>query len=60
MPEFLDVLVSRKSIRRYKPDPIPDDILDKILEAARWSPTPHNMQNFEIVIIDDRSYVFRG
>ena len=26
-----------------------------ILEAARWAPTAHNMQNFEIVVIDDQS-----
>lgn len=26
-----------------------------ILEAARWAPTPHNMQNFEIVVVDDKS-----
>jgi nitroreductase len=25
----------------------------KILEAARWSPTPHNMQNFEVIVVDD-------
>jgi nitroreductase len=30
----------------------PSDLED-ILEAARWAPTPHNMQNFEIVIVDD-------
>jgi nitroreductase len=27
--------------------------LQKILEAARWAPTAHNMQNFEIVVVDD-------
>lgn len=27
--------------------------LRMILEAARWTPTPHNMQNFEILVIDD-------
>ncbi|MFH0896845.1 MAG: nitroreductase family protein [Candidatus Bathyarchaeota archaeon] len=26
----------------------------KILEASRWAPTPHNMQNFEVVIVDDK------
>ena len=26
----------------------------QILEAARWSPTAHNMQNFEIVVVDDQ------
>jgi nitroreductase len=28
--------------------------LRKIVEAARWAPTPHNMQNFEIIVVDDR------
>lgn len=30
----------------------PSDLED-ILEAARWAPTPHNMQNFEVVVVDD-------
>jgi len=38
MMDILEVLTSRKSIRRYKPDPIPDEMLDKILESARWRP----------------------
>jgi nitroreductase len=29
--------------------------LFQILEAGRWAPTAHNMQNFEIILIDDRS-----
>jgi nitroreductase len=29
--------------------------LGQILEAARWAPTAHNMQNFEIVVVDDRA-----
>jgi nitroreductase len=28
--------------------------LNKILEAARWAPTAHNMQNFEIIVVDDK------
>jgi len=28
--------------------------VEKIIEAARWSPTPHNMQNFEIVVVDSQ------
>lgn len=38
--------VSQKNVRR-------------ILEAARWAPTPHNMQNFEIVVVDDKSLLER-
>jgi nitroreductase len=33
--------------------PIPEVALADLLEAARWAPTAHNMQNFEIVVIDD-------
>jgi len=33
--------------------PVSDRDLQRILEAARWAPTPHNMQNFEIIVIDD-------
>jgi len=31
------------------------DEIGQILEAARWSPTAHNMQNFEIIVVDDKS-----
>jgi len=33
--------------------PITKQDLMKILEAARWAPSPHNMQNFEMIIVDD-------
>jgi nitroreductase len=29
--------------------------LKQILEAGRWSPTAHNMQNFEIIVVDDKN-----
>ena len=32
---------------------VPTADVEKILEAARWAPTSHNMQNFEIVVVDD-------
>jgi nitroreductase len=51
MPEFLEVLTSRKSIRRYKPDPIPDEMIDKILEAARWAPTGENYQPWRFIVV---------
>lgn len=34
--------------------PIPNEDLLQVLEAARWTPTAHNMQNFEIIVVDDR------
>ncbi len=48
---FIDLLKSRRSIRAYKPDPIPDDAIQKIIEAARWAPSGANSQPWEFVVI---------
>ncbi len=36
---LLELVQKRRSIRRFKPDPIPEEYLDKIIEAARWAPS---------------------
>ena len=33
--------------------------LKQIIEAARWAPTPHNMQNFEVIVVDDKELLRR-
>lgn len=53
MPDIIDVIISRKSIRRYKPDPVPDEMIDKILEAARWAPTGENYQPWRFIVVRD-------
>ena len=55
MSEILDVIRARHSARMpYDPDrPVPAGLLGQILEAARWAPTAHNMQNYEIIVVDD-------
>jgi len=56
MSAVLKVIKERRSDRiTYDPKrPIAKQDLRKILEAARWAPSPHNMQNFEIMIVDDK------
>ena len=34
---LLELVKTRRSIRRFKPNPIPDEYIDKIIEAARWA-----------------------
>jgi nitroreductase len=56
MMDILELIEQRQS-SRVPFDPtqrIPEDHLRQILEGARWAPTAHNMQNFEIVVVDDR------
>jgi nitroreductase len=56
MQDIMQLIENRQSARGLF-DPqraIPAEDMQKILEAARWTPTAHNMQNFEIVVVDDR------
>lgn len=49
-------VVERHSTRSdFDPDRlISKEEMDEILESAKWAPTPHNMQNFEIIFVDDK------
>ncbi len=49
--DLLDLAKKRRSIRRFKPDLIPDEDIEKIIEVARWAPSGFNMQPWEFVII---------
>ena len=51
---LLELVKARRSIRRFKPDPIPDDYIDKSIEVARQAPSGFNMQPWEFVIIKDK------
>jgi 5,6-dimethylbenzimidazole synthase len=49
--KFIDLLKSRRSIRAYKPDPVPAESIQKIIEAARWAPCGGNSQPWEFIVI---------
>ena len=44
-----------RAVRRLRPDPIPDDVLRRVLEAASWAPTGGNVQPWRIVVVKDRA-----
>ena len=48
---LLELLNTRRSIRRFKPEPIPDEYVDKIIEAARLAPSAFNAQPWEFVVV---------
>jgi len=56
MQDILKIIQERHSARLpFDPErPISGKDLRQILEAGRWAPTAHNMQNFEIIVVDDR------
>lgn len=53
MGDILETIKSRRSIRRYTDEPVPDEMIDKILEAARWAPTGENHQPWRLIVVRD-------
>lgn len=51
---FLQLVQKQRSIRLFKPDPLPDEYIDDILEAARFAPSGANSQPWEIVVVKDK------
>jgi nitroreductase len=51
--EFTDVVKLRRSIRRYKQDPVPDTALEKVFEAARLAPSGGNRQPCHLIVVKD-------
>ncbi|HYM70919.1 MAG TPA: nitroreductase family protein [bacterium] len=51
MPGDLSVLAARRTVRFYTPEPVPDDVVHALLEAARMAPSAHNAQPTRFVII---------
>jgi nitroreductase len=49
--DFLALAQQRYSVRRYRPDPVADDTLERVLEAARLAPTAANRQPFRLIVI---------
>ena len=49
----MEAIKGRRSIRKYRPEPIPEEAVQKILEAVRWSPSWANTQCWEVIIVRD-------
>jgi nitroreductase len=52
---FLEFVKTRRTIRAIRPDPIPEDTVDQLIEAARWAPSGFNMQPWEFMVVKDLS-----
>lgn len=54
MNEVLNTIKNRRTIRRFKPDPIDEEKLRMILEAGRWAPSFSNLQPWRFIVIKDQ------
>ncbi len=51
--DVLEAIKGRRSIRKYRKDPVPGDLISKILEAGRWAPSASNTQPWNFIVLRD-------
>lgn len=49
-----EAMSTLRAVRRLRPDPVSDDFLRRVLEAASWAPTGGNVQPWRVVVVRDR------
>jgi nitroreductase len=57
--DLYEAMSTLRAVRRLKPDPVPEDVLHRVLQAAAWAPTGGNVQPFRIVVVRDRDRLER-
>lgn len=53
LEDFEKLAKSRRSVRRFSPTPIPDGLLPRLLDAARWAPSGYNLQPTHFTVVTD-------
>jgi nitroreductase len=51
--EAHDIILSRRTIRQFRPDPVPRETLEALVDAGRLAPSAANMQPLEFIIVDE-------
>jgi nitroreductase len=51
--DLMEAIKGRRSIRKYKADPVPEEALRKVMEAVRWAPSWANTQCWEVIVVKD-------
>lgn len=57
--DVFEAIQGRRSVRRFKPDPIPRETLAKLLEAAQWAPSAGNLQARDFIVVEDNEVKIR-
>ncbi len=55
--DVYEAIRARRSVRAYKSDPVPDEVLKRVLEAARLAPSARNRQEWRFVVVKDKARI---
>jgi len=56
---IMEVLATTRAMRRLKPDPVPRELLEKLIAAATWGPTASDGQLYGYIVVTDREQIAR-
>src|SRR5947208_3898307 len=51
--DIFEAMSTMRAMRRLKPDPVPDDLIQKILQAGQWAPSGGNTQRWRFLVVKD-------
>lgn len=51
--DLMDAIKTRRSVRKYRPSPVPESLLKEVLNAARYAPSADNAQPWKIIVVMD-------
>jgi len=52
--DVLEAIKSRRSIKKFRPDPVERDKIEKVIEAGLWAPSGQNQQPCRFIVISDK------
>lgn len=53
--DAIEALRTRRSVRSFRPDPIPKEVIEEIIDCARLAPSAMNLQPWEFVVVTDEA-----
>jgi len=51
--DLYQTMSTLRAVRRLRPDPLPNDVIERILQAACWAPTGGNVQPWRVIVVQD-------
>ena len=52
--EVYECVQTRRTVRDFKPDPVPEDLVFRIVQAGRWAPSSSNSQPWHFIVVQNR------
>jgi len=53
LEDFEKLVLQRRAVRHFKPDPIPNEMVNRLLDSARWAPSGYNLQPTHFFVVTD-------